>query len=115
MNKSLLSSFLARLNFFAVLPPVALTGNLTLTADHNGATITLAGATPRTVTVPVGLPSNFKCTFIQLGTGAITVSAGAGATVTGVSSFVKTAGANAKVTIDSVGLDTYALNGAGSV
>lgn len=54
---------------------IAVTGNLTLSATHNGAVLVSTSATALNITVPTGLPTGFNCTIIQDGAGQVTVVA----------------------------------------
>jgi len=50
-----------------------------------------------TVTVPTGLSARFNVTMVQAGTGAITVAAGAGATIVSNGSYLSSGGQGAVV------------------
>lgn len=54
---------------------IAVTGNLTLSATHNGAVLVSTSATAINITVPTGLPTGFNCTIVQDGAGQVTVVA----------------------------------------
>lgn len=54
---------------------IAVTGNLTLSATHNGAVLVSTSATALNITVPTGLPTGFNCTIVQDGAGQVTVVA----------------------------------------
>ena|SRR6266704_6009614 len=62
-----------------------------------------------TFTVPVGLPKGFACSFVQYGTGALTIAAGSGVTINTGSSLVA-AGQYSRLSVQSVGQDLYVLN-----
>jgi hypothetical protein len=69
----------------------------TLTASDNGKIITLNNASAITLTVPA-LFAGFNCMVVQLGAGQVTLTA-SGTTISNRSSYTKTAGANAIVTL----------------
>lgn len=54
---------------------IAVTGNLTLSATHNGSVLVSTSATAINITVPTGLPTGFNCTIVQDGAGQVTVVA----------------------------------------
>ena len=92
----------------------SLTANYTLSEQDNKGTIVNNTATARTVTVPAGLPHGFSVNIVQKSTGAVTVSAGAGATLTSKEGFTKTNGANTMLAVTNSGVvNDYLLTGQG--
>jgi len=84
----------------------------TLTSADHGKTIFTTNGSATTITVPSGLPSYFECDIVQKGAGQITVAAGSGVTVSSYSSWLKTAGQQAGLTLrNNGGTDTYWLGG----
>jgi hypothetical protein len=77
----------------------------TLVASDNGKIITLNNAGSITLTVP-SLFIGFNCMVVQLGNGQITLTA-SGSTVSNRSSFTKTAGINAIVTLIQLGASSF--------
>ena len=76
---------------------IAVTGNLTLSATHNGAVLVSTSATALNITVPTGLPTGFNCTIVQDGAGQVTVVASS-TTITGRNG-LKTAAQHAVIAI----------------
>jgi hypothetical protein len=76
-----------------------------LVASDNGKIITLNNAGSITLTVP-SLFIGFNCMVVQLGVGKITLTA-SGSTVSNRSSFTKTAGINAIVTLIQLGASSF--------
>ena len=69
--------------FAGAMPIIPVTGNITVTAQHNGALFVSHSATPYVITVPTGLYSSvngFTFTVLQSGTGTITIQ-GSGVTI----------------------------------
>lgn len=64
----------------------------TLQASDSGTIIRFTNASAITLTCPNSLPVGFNVGILQMGTGQVTASAGAGATVNNRQSFTKTAG-----------------------
>lgn len=92
----------------------SLAANYVLSEQDNHGIIVNNTATPRTVTVPAGLPHGFSVQIVQKGAGAVTVAAGAGATVTSKDGFTKTNGANTMLAVTNSGVvDDYLLTGQG--
>jgi hypothetical protein len=77
----------------------------TLVASDNGKIITLENGSPITLTIP-SLFIGFNCMVVQLGNGQITLTA-SGSTVSNRSSFTKTAGINAIVTLIQLGASSF--------
>ena len=71
------------------------TTSRTITAADHGKRIWFTNASTINVTVPSGLPIWFECELAQDGTGQVVVAAGAGATVSAYSGWLKTAGKGA--------------------
>ena len=93
------------------------TAGRTLTAADHGATIMYNSATDGTFTIPGDLVYGFKCQFVQLGAGVITIAAGGGATVASRAGGLRSAGVNAELRLRQKTLSmnayasTYALSG----
>jgi hypothetical protein len=83
-----------------------------LTAADNGKIITLNNASAITLTVPT-LFAGFNCMIVQLGDGLVTLTAGSGVSISNRSSFTKTAGKNAIVTL--IGLSGTSFISAGDM
>jgi hypothetical protein len=83
----------------------------TLTAADNGKIITLNNASAITLTVPA-LFAGFNSMLVQLGAGQVTLTA-SGVTINNRSSYTKTAGANAIVTL--IGLSSTTFISAGDM
>jgi hypothetical protein len=83
----------------------------TLVAGDNGEIITMNNSSASTVIVPSGLGAGFSATIIQLGTGQVTVSAGAGVTMNSYLGYTKTAGQHAGVSLIAYLANTFNLNG----
>ena len=64
-----------------------------------------------TVTVPAGLSSNFDCMILQLGTGQITIQAGAGVTLRSGQSAFRTAYRYASVSVICIGTNEFLVSG----
>ena len=73
----------------------------TLANSDNGKVIYATSGSAVTITVPSTLPVGFSCTVIQGGAGAVTFSAGAGATANSYGSFLTTAGQYAVASVVS--------------
>lgn len=84
----------------------------TLTAADNGKIITLNNASAITLTVPA-LFAGFNCMIVQLGAGQVTLTTGTGVTISNRSSYTKTAGTNAIVTL--IGLSSTGFISAGDM
>ena len=82
-----------------------------LVASDNGKIITFNNSGSITVTAPAGLLVGFNCMIVQLGTGQVTIAAGAGATITNRSGYNKTGGQNALMTVLSVTSNSFISSG----
>ncbi|MFM7628477.1 MAG: hypothetical protein ACKO44_03090 [Algoriphagus sp.] len=82
-----------------------------LVASDNGKIITLNNASGITLTVPAGLSVGFNCMIVQLGAGQVTLVAGAGATITNRSSYTKSGGQNAILSLISVASNSFISSG----
>lgn len=86
-------------------PPQAATVNLqtgttyTLTTGDDGKVVELNNAGAITLTVPNSLPQGFSCLIVQAGSGQVTVAAGVGATQRAFSSYNKSGGQWAEITL----------------
>lgn len=86
-------------------PPQAATINkqtgttYTLTTGDDGKVVELENAASITLTIPATLPQGFSCLIVQTGAGVVTFSADSGATQRAFSSFTKTAGQWAAVSL----------------
>ena len=78
-----------------------------VTAADNGKIIQSTSASAITVTIPVGLPTGFNCTFVQMGTGQITFSG----TYLNRSGFTKTASQYAVVSVMHLGSNNIIIAG----
>ncbi|MEI8099157.1 MAG: hypothetical protein WCG74_09990, partial [Sediminibacterium sp.] len=76
-----------------------------LTTEDNGKIITLNNSSAITLTVPT-LFTGFNCMIVQLGSGLVTLTT-SGTTISNRSSFTKTAGTNAIVTIIALSSTTF--------
>lgn len=95
--------------------PAAITASRALTAADNGGTLYNTTANAYTLTVPSGLPAGFGVAVVQKSTGAVTVAAGSGATLTSADSFTKTGGANKVISVINSGVaNDYILSGQGA-
>lgn len=84
----------------------------TLQASDNGIVVTLNNASAIALTVPTALGTGFSCILVQLGAGAVTVAAGASATVNSRGSLVATNGQYAVASIiPTATANTYILAG----
>lgn len=83
----------------------------TLFSTDNGRVVTLNNAGAITVTVPSGLGLAFSCTLIQLGTGQVTLTAGAGVTINGPGGVNKTATRYSAITLLAISENVYVLSG----
>ena len=70
----------------------------TLSTADNGKIISFSSGSPITLTVPNSLIAGFNCMIVQLGAGEVTLTA-SGTTISNRSSFTKTAGTNAILTL----------------
>jgi hypothetical protein len=75
-----------------------------------GRRVTLNNSNPITVTIPSGLPTNFFCSFIQLGAGQVTFVA-SGVTLNSYSSQLKILGQHCRAYLDWTASETYNLAG----
>jgi hypothetical protein len=74
----------------------------TLHARHNGTIIVSTQASAGSIVFTSVLTAGFSCQIIQMGAGVITVTAGSGATVNGLSGTVVTGGQYGGATIIAV-------------
>ena len=90
----------------------AQTTSYTIISSDNGKIITMSAASGITLTVPSGLEIGFNTTVIQLGTGSVGISAGAGVTLNayGVTAY-RLSGQHAAVSIISYLSNTYNIAG----
>lgn len=82
----------------------------TVQASDNNAVLVFNNADAITVTIPVGLPSNFQCCFVQEGAGQITV-VDDGVTINNRQTQTKTAGQYALISLVAIAQDVYVLGG----
>lgn len=85
--------------------PTTLTVSRALASGDNGATLVYSGSSNITLTTNTGLASGFGCTVVQLGTGIITMAAGAGVTFDNAGA---TIGINTFLNVVNVSSETYA-------
>lgn len=71
----------------------------TLLTTDDGKVVEITNAAAITLTLPASLPTGFSCLVCQGGAGAITFSAGSGATINQRQSYTKTAGQWAVVSL----------------
>lgn len=90
-----------------------LAGARNTTKDDDGLILVYAGAGAITLTIPTNMPPRFGFTVLQTGAGQVTIAAGAGVTVTNVSSYTKTSGAGAMFGAQKTGAESYTLLGQG--
>ena len=64
-----------------------------------------------TITVPAGLSANYDCMILQLGTGQITFTAGAGVTLRSGTSAFKTAYRYASANVICIGTNEFLISG----
>lgn len=95
--------------------PVAITTSRNLLSADNGGTLYNATANAYTLTVPSGLTTGFGVAITQNSTGVVTIAAGSGVTVNNISSFTKTAGQWAVISVIQTAPNTYILVGTGAV
>ena len=117
MDKSLFSYFARAVGLAGLSKgaPVAITASRLLTDADCGLVLVNSTATAITLTVPAGLAPGFNVKIIQASTGIVTIAAGAGASVSSVSSFVKTSGANSEIGISNKAPNGYVLTGSGAI
>jgi hypothetical protein len=75
-----------------------------------GKTVTLSNAGSITLTVPSGLPANFICTIVQIGTGQVTIDT-SGTTVNNIDGHTKLEGQHAAASLIYNSSNTYTLVG----
>ena len=93
---------------------VAETGTArTLSDSDNGKVIVCSNSSQSTLTIPSGLTSGFGCTIVQNGSGVVSVVGSGGATVSGISGKVSTAGQYAALNVVPTGTNAYILDGDG--
>lgn len=80
----------------------ALTVSRDLSNADSGKTLPYAGADPITLTAPTGVRPGFACRVVQLGAGAVTIAAGAGASLVTALSSPATTGAGSFVDVNGV-------------
>lgn len=85
----------------------------TLVADDVMKSIVNPGADGYTVTIPPAFRGHtyFRCEFLQLGSGAITIAEGAGVTVISLGDNLTSSGPGARMYLKRVGTNTYHLSG----
>jgi hypothetical protein len=83
----------------------------TLNNNDNGKIVVFTNSSAITLTIPAGLDKRFTCSIVQYGTGQITVTAGAGATLRLRNNTNKTGGQYAIASLVSVITNEYILTG----
>jgi hypothetical protein len=83
----------------------------TVKSSDNGKVIVFTSGSAVSVTVPSNLGVGFNCSIIQYGTGQVSVSAGAGATMRLRASANKTGGQYAAASLISVVANEYLFTG----
>lgn len=112
MNQTLLQMFLKKLGV-VVAPgtPIPVAASRALTKNDHGKTLVTGGAV--TLTVAKDLPTGFTCKIIN-GAGIATIAPATDVTVGSVSSFTKTAGTNAMISLTQKAANAYVLTGEGA-
>lgn len=87
------------------------TTSRTLSAEDNGKVLYFTSGSAITLNTASGLGKAFSVTVIQGGAGQITVVAGSGTTLQSYLSQVKTAGANAMISLFAPVADTFYIGG----
>lgn len=87
------------------------TASRTLTAADNGKVIYFTSSSAVTITTATGLGAGFSCSFIQGGTGQLTLSQGSGTTLVSYSSLLKSAGQYAMISAVSPVSNTFVAVG----
>lgn len=82
----------------------------TVLSSDFGRRVTLNNSSAITVTIPSGLPTNFYCSFIQLGAGQVEFSP-SGVTLNSYSSQRKILGQHCRAYLDWTASETYNLSG----
>lgn len=99
----------------SVPAPAAITSSRNLASADNGGTLYNATTNAYTLTVPSGLPAGFGVAVVQSSTGVVTIAAGAGVTINNISSFTKTGGQYAVISLINTAANTYILAGSGAI
>lgn len=81
------------------------------TASDNGRCITFSNTSPVTASVPAGLPVGFNALLIQINTGQVFVSAGAGVTINSDGGKRKIATQHSSASLISYTADVYNFSG----
>ena len=87
------------------------TASRTLTAADNGKVIYFTSSSAVTITTATGLGVGFSCSFIQGGTGQLTLAQGSGTTLASYSSLLKSAGQYAMISVVSPVSNTFVAVG----
>lgn len=98
-STSNLSGFAANINSIAV--------NYSITSADNGKVIQSTSASAITITIPIGLPTGFNCTVVQMGAGQVTFSG----TYLNRTGFTKTASQYSVVSILHLGSNSILVTG----
>lgn len=88
--------------------------SLTLSASGSGGIFVFTSGSAITLNVPEGLDTGFSCVLVQLGAGQITPTALGSVTINNRSSYTKTAGQYAPMSLLAVAADTFILFGDGA-
>ena len=92
---------------------VDLTASRSLVSGDSMKSLVNTGADDYTITIPLGFSgvTHFRCEFLQLNTGAITIAAAGGVTIVALGGLVKSSGAGARMFLKRVGTNVYHLSG----
>lgn len=94
-----MAKFLTNISGYAASINAQTGTTYTLVAGDAGKVVEISNASAITLTLPNSLPVGFCCTIVQTGAGQITLTAASGATLNNHSSFTKTAGQYAMMTL----------------
>lgn len=83
----------------------------TLGSSDNGKIILCTSNSAVTITCPDGLVNGFNATFVQMGTGKVTLSAGGTATLVSYGSLLSTIGQYAVISVVNSGSNTFVAAG----
>lgn len=85
--------------------------NYTLTSNDKGKTILFSSTAQQSITCSSGLDVGFNCSFVQIGTGQIIISAGPGVTLYNRQNHTGSAGQYAVISVVSIDTDKFIIAG----
>lgn len=94
----------------SVASPINVT-SYTLSPADRGKTLLLSNSSQQTIACPSGLNVGFSCTFVQMGTGQIVLSAGGGVTLVNRQSHTGTAGQYSAMSLVVIDTGVYLVAG----